>query len=112
MSNHIFTYFEVSNMTPTRHYARCTCGHVTDRHVQKQVVEDETMKHLEYIERVKAHLGTRNPSLKSQRDYYRDQAENGTPELRRLWKQLADELSDRLGDNAPKWEQPPLIDLD
>lgn len=105
---HRVTYFEEN---PFSHYARCKCGFLTKKHRTKQDVEDEVRKHEDAIERIRLHLGTSNPSMKSQRDYYREMAENPNiePHDRRLWGILADELDKRLGRPITEDDQPTLI---
>ena len=87
---------------PVRYYARCRCGHKTPDRLMRHHVGDDMLKHDNAIERLRLQLGTRTPSLKDQRDYYEQQAEN--PDLplpeRALWRQLADELTGRLGDRG------------
>lgn len=74
-------------------------------------VEDEVLKHEENVNRARLQLGTRTPSLKSQRDYFRAMAENPNvePRDRRLWGILADELDTRVEDPADNADHPALF---
>jgi hypothetical protein len=59
--------------------------------------------HVAEVERIRAHLGSRNPSLKTQYAWFVKQAddENNAPEDRALWRQLADELERFLASKEP-----------
>jgi hypothetical protein len=91
--------FEVSNHRV--HYAgldpnlqaRCSCKKRSEIG-SRSTVEDWFISHLQEIERIRAHLGSRTPSLRSQWAWFQAQAEDETndPEDRALWGQLADEL--------------------
>lgn len=50
------------------------------------------------------------PSLRAQRNFYREQADNKdlSARDRRLWRQLADELDKRLNEAAPKQDELPI----
>jgi hypothetical protein len=80
--------------------ARCACRQISKRVPMRWQAEDWEREHLDYIEKVKAHLGTRTPSLKSQRDYYRSKAEDPSVSAaeREQWAMLADGLDRRVGD--------------
>lgn len=72
--------------------ARCSCKQkstITDR----GGVEAWQYLHLQEIERIRAHLGSRNPSIRSQLAWFETQAANldNDPDDRALWHQLADE---------------------
>ena len=98
MRDHVPTYF---NEAAFKHYAVCSCRKFrTKTHRSNDDAEDEFFKHIEMVERARLHLGTRTPSLKHQRDYYREQADdvNLPANERELWEQLADELDARLND--------------
>ena len=85
----------------TEFMAKCkTCGWAGAKTINKQAAEDDVLTHEQYVARVQASLGTRNPGLTSQRDYYLRMAEDQTvsEEHRRQWRMLADELSVRLND--------------
>lgn len=101
-----------SAQPPTRYYGKCACGgRSAGWTADKQEVQDWEIKHHAYVQRVRSHLGTSTPSLKQQRDYFEEQAIDNrySHEEKRLWSQLADELTARLGDrNADPGEQPPL----
>jgi hypothetical protein len=89
-----------------RQYARCRCGFITKEHRTRDNVEDEVAKHQADVERIRLHLHTGVPTLKSQARYYRDMAENPQVEEsdRLLWARLADELEARLGPTSAKDE--------
>jgi hypothetical protein len=59
--------------------------------------------HLQEIERVRAHLGTRTPSLRTQLTWFQTQAENVDNDYddRVLWRQLADETERHLSRQVP-----------
>jgi hypothetical protein len=84
------------------HYAHCRCGWRSDRLPTQQQVVDEVMDHQKKIEKLRASLGGQ-PTLKSQRDWFQSQADD--PHVpakdRRLWQQLADEITHRLNDTVP-----------
>lgn len=96
---------------PLEKYARCKCGFVTKFYKNMDDVEDEVRGHMLAIERLKLQLGTRTPSVKSQRDYFRKMAENEhiSPKDRRLWGILADELDQRIGDDVTPDNHPSLF---
>lgn len=73
--------------------ARCSCKKRSPVGPRSQV-EDWFTTHLQEIERIRAHLGTRSPSLKTQYAWFAAQADDeaNDPEDRVLWRQLADEL--------------------
>ena len=79
--------------------ARCTChwAPLSDQH--RWQAEDRIAQHLDQVQRVRIppiHL----PVVETATDYYLRMADSRdtTPSDRRLWLQLADELSHRLGD--------------
>jgi hypothetical protein len=96
---------------PFDHWARCRCGFTTKHHRTTDDCDDEVARHEADVERVRLALGTRNPTLKSQRDYYRQMSEdeNVEPHDRRMWGILADELDRRLGKPITPEDQPTLI---
>ena len=105
MGQHTITYLE-SSTQPTTVTARCRCGQRSEKCKSRQEAEDWTLKHQADVEILKAHLGTSSPTLRAQRDYYRKMADEGAPEDRALWRQLADELDRRLNDSAPQDDDP------
>jgi hypothetical protein len=90
---------------------RCSCKQRSKIGTRSEV-EDWGIKHLQEIERIRAHLGTRSPSLKTQCAWFFAQADDpeNPPEDRVLWRQLADEL-DRFiaARSAPVLEQDALF---
>lgn len=98
MSNHRVSFLGSGD----RSQARCFCK-------QKSPIGDRGSielwwyEHQEEVARIRAHLGTRNPSLKSQRDWFITQAENtdNPHDDRELWRQLADELDRFIAKKAP-----------
>lgn len=88
----------------------CTCRQRSNWFEEKYKAEDWCREHLEGIARVRAYLaGT--PSLKSQRDYFNEMAEdpNTSEADRLLWQQLANEITHRLGETPAETE--PLFDI-
>jgi hypothetical protein len=106
MSNHETRVIHVGD----RWGARCTCHWAPPTDEFRWQAEDQVLAHLDAVRRVRMHNGTDNPSLKSQRDYYRsmERDPNTSRHDRVLWKQLADELSHRLGDDVRE-DQPTLM---
>lgn len=93
-----------SESYPPVHFIHCTCGW-TRRGLTKQPLEDEFLVHEAEALRLRASLSTTPPSLRSQRDYYRQQEEACEDERQRAqWKQLADEIEHRLNDSADPME--------
>jgi hypothetical protein len=82
---------------------RCTCGASSGEKVHRQEAEDWVLVHDKEIERIRTHLATKTPRLQDERDYYRSKADDPdeTPANRAIWKQLAEELSNRLNDDTP-----------
>lgn len=105
---HKVTYFADR---PLEKYARCKCGFLTKRYKNMDDVEDEVARHEANVNRARLQLGTRTPSLKSQRDYFRQMAENPNvePRERRQWGILADELDQRVEDPADYADHPQLF---
>jgi len=91
--------------------ARCSCKKKSAVGTRADV-DTWYFDHLREIERIRTHLGTRNPSLKTQCAWFFAQAddENNTPEDRALWRQLADELDRFIAyRTAPALEQDALF---
>jgi hypothetical protein len=105
---HKVTYY---SDRPLEKFARCRCGFVTKRHKNMDDVEDEVARHEANVNRARLQLGTRTPSLKSQRDYFRMMAENPNvdPHERRQWGILADELDTRIDDAVTTDNHPSLF---
>lgn len=98
MSNHRVTYLGSGD----RSQARCSCKQKSPI-VTRGDAEGWWYDHLQEVERVRMHLGTRNPTLKSQHAWFVKQAEDtGNPvEDRELWRQLADEMERFLAKREP-----------
>jgi hypothetical protein len=92
-------------------YAKCTCRLRSGVVEVRQQAEDWALHHAEQVERARTSLGTKTPSLKHQRDYYADMAAATSNAMdKRLWQQLADELTHRLNDGeAPNAGAPTLF---
>lgn len=110
--SHKFTRGETEGWPP-RVYSRCRCGHYIKPMEFTWQVEDEERRHFQLVERVKASLTRREPSIKTQRDYYLERANDPeeSRENRALWQQLADELTPRVKDKKPG-EQETLFLMD
>lgn len=82
--------------------ARCSCKQKSPVGPRGDV-EEWVYKHQELVARVRAHLGSRNPSLKTQHAWFRAQAANpeNDPADRELWCQLADEVERFLTKREP-----------
>lgn len=83
-------------------FSRCTCGQYVSPKAHMWQVEDAENLHLENVQRAMAALSRREPTLKNQRDYYLQMAvaEEVSEADRRMWQQLADEISRRIGDGS------------
>jgi hypothetical protein len=107
---HKLRYEVISSIPPTKHRAVCSCrAWSSPIERSHQEAEDHGLKHLRLVEQARASLGPRAVSagaLKAQRDWARDMAEDPVqPEEHRvLWRQLADEITKRIGDGEAKWE--------
>jgi hypothetical protein len=103
-------YEVVSSLPPTKHRVVCSCRRWSSPiEPTRQQAEDHFFKHVRLVEQARAGLSPRAATpqaLKAQRDYAREQAENPEwgPRDQALWRQLADEISLRIGDGTPKWE--------
>lgn len=98
MTNHRFTI--VGNTD--RCQAKCSCKQKSP--IGNRGDADGWMyAHLQEIERVRARLGTRTPSLRTQLTWFQTQAENTDNEYddRLLWRQLADETERHLNRQVP-----------
>lgn len=86
----------------TEFIAKCaTCGwQHPGRTTKRDEAEAWLRVHERELRKVRAGLEPKNPSMKSQRDYFEEMAQRDdqSAEQRRLWQQLADELTKRLGD--------------
>ena len=107
MTNHRVHYLGEGD----RMQGRCSCK-------KKSVIGNRAevdawyFAHHAEVERIRTHLGTRNPSLKTQWAWFCSQAENeeNPTEDRALWRQLADELAAFIEHkNAPALQQDPLF---
>ena len=86
----------------TRCQARCSCKQkspIGDR----GEVEAWWYAHTQEVERVRAHLSSRTPTLKSQHAWFVQQAENADNDYddRVLWRQLADEVERHIASREP-----------
>lgn len=95
-----------SESYPPVHRGTCKCGWHTPWEMQRQSAEDAGIKHEQEMEQFRARMSSHPPSLRNQRDYYRQQAEDEgyDPEQRRLWQQLADEIDHRLNEATDPME--------
>lgn len=78
---------------------RCTCKAKGPSTPAYSAAEDWGYRHLVDVERTRAHLRDRAPSIKDQYDYYRQMEHDSAtvPHEAALWKILADGLEHRLG---------------
>jgi len=78
--------------------AKCSCKTHSAITPHRWEAEDWNLSHLRAVDRARAHLQPRTPSLKDQRDWYLKQAALATePSLKRQWQMLADSLDHRIG---------------
>jgi len=107
MSNHSLTTFRANQ----EWNCWCECTSRSPGFQHRWEAEDWGIAHLHDVERVRIHLGNRNPSLVDQRNWYRDRAKNDpNPAYRKLWEQLAEGLDHRIGqppDDQPLFEEAP-----
>jgi|SRR5262245_27551973 len=91
--------------------AICTCGATSGPRFAKAEAHEWEDQHRKLVERARAHLRDRAPSLKDQHHYYRERAADPheTPANRALWQMLADGLASRIG--PPEKDQPLEIDV-
>lgn len=79
--------------------AICACRAASPINLSQAEAQDWERVHHKEVERAKAHLSTRSPTLADQYTYYR--AKQDDPAIsdtdRALWKVLADGLEHRLG---------------
>lgn len=61
------------------------------------------MKHIALVQQARVHLRGSSPSIKNQWEYFTDKANDPeeSPENRKLWQQLADELHSRVPKPVP-----------
>lgn len=91
--------------------ARCSCGKKSPIGSRADC-DAWCFAHNREVERIRAYLGTRNPTLKSQHAWFCQQADDddNDPDDRALWRQLADELGAFIEHkNAPPLEQDALF---
>lgn len=104
MSNHTL----ITNQIEGSWRCWCECGSRSHPCTEKWEAEDWGTLHLREVDRVRAHLRDRNPSLLDQARWYRKQADTARdPGERRLWAMLATGLEHRLGH---KTEEQPLFE--
>ena len=107
MTHRIQWYIDTESKPPV-HSAICRCGWRSVHSVNKPEVVEDIDDHHREVARLRSKISGREPSLATTRDYYREQAADTrryTPEQRRLWQQLADELDHRLGHATPADEE-------
>ena len=82
--------------------ARCSCTKKSEVGSRADV-DAWYYAHLAEVERIRAHLGSRNPSLKTQYAWFVKQADDpdNDPGDRALWRQLAEELERFLASKEP-----------
>lgn len=99
MGAHTVKFFIVGQTTQL-HTCRCACGWSPGKFATRQLVEDEVFKHQRDVERIKAHLVSREPSLRASRDHYRQMEADPSVSAsdRVLWGRLADEIEHRLNE--------------
>jgi hypothetical protein len=106
MSNHRTTIIG----SDARCQARCSCKKQSPVGPRGDV-DEWIHRHNEEIQRIRAHLGGRSPSLKKQHEWFIKQAEDpeNAPADRELWRQLADEIERHLARNAPLVQEETLF---
>jgi hypothetical protein len=105
MSNHDLTFNHINGAW----HCSCLCTNHSGPCVEKWQAEDWGTTHLREVERVRAHLRSRTPSLLDQARWYREQAATASnPKDRNLWVMLATGIENRLGhkvDEQPLFEE-------
>lgn len=109
MANHKVTIARGNEMA---FQARCRCRNQSNVFQFQWEAEDWERGHLALVERVKAYLGGKNPSLKNQRDWYflMESGPDIPEKERELWHQLRTELDRRL--NAYSAEEQSMFEFD
>lgn len=90
---------------------RCSCKQKS-KVGNRAEVDTWYFSHLQEIERIRTHLGTKNPSLRTQWAWFSAQAvnEDNPTEDRALWRQMADEMAAFIETkSAPALQQDPLF---
>jgi len=108
-SNHDISLIETIE---GRAQAICKCGARSTYTSDRGAIDEWIFHHEALVEQVKAHLGSRTPSLKSQRDWFMSQADNteNSTDDRDLWRQLADEVDRHLTSRTPVRQDETLFD--
>lgn len=106
MSNHTVVYRQVDGTW----WAKCSCREKSGVGDQG-FVEAWAYAHHKQIEKIRTHLGSRNISLRTQREWFLTQADNAEnpAEDRVLWRQLADELERYVTRTQPTLQQDALF---
>lgn len=106
MTNHRVSYLGSGE----RAQARCSCKKKSPI-ASRGDAESWFYAHMQEVERIRAHLGTRSPSLKTQLAWFQTQAENADNEYddRVLWRQLADETERHITAQAPMMQTETLF---
>lgn len=97
MTNHA-TNIVASRVQPIQYRAFCSCLMNSGWFNFRWQAEDWIRVHDELVNRVRAHLRNRTPSIRDQFNWYTKQSEdeNNSAEERALWHQLAEEIRYRL----------------
>jgi hypothetical protein len=92
---------------------KCACRHESLKWITRGDAQEWEFHHLQQVERAKAALSNREPSMKNQRDHYRRmELDPETSEHdRNLWRIMREELDHRLNDQHPV-EQEPLFEIE
>lgn len=108
MSGHVTT---VVPTVDSQWVGQCSCRARSKIEKSHWDAQKWTFAHASEIARIRTHLSGRAPSMKDQRDYYASKAQDDAipAAQRRLWAQLADELTRRLGENERAADQPQLF---
>lgn len=94
MGNHLVQHIYLDG----HWYGWCSCETRSEPYGHRWQAEDWEMAHHVLVDRARAHLRDRNPSLKDQARWYRTQAEKATNGSERTqWAMLAHGLEQRLG---------------
>lgn len=98
MTNHRLTI--IGSMEECQ--GRCSCK-ATSQIGDRGSVDAWWVDHNYQVQRIRAHLGSRNVSVKSQLAWFEQQAANtnNNPDDRELWRQLADETQRYMNSKVP-----------
>lgn len=97
---------KISKYGPDQFIGKCACRLSSGPRDWRKEVEDWHFAHMKDVERARAGLSTKTPTLKSQHAHFVAMSKTGSASDRLLWQQLADELAPRLKDEPGGGTEP------